>query len=259
MADAAAEPEKKDLLFSQGAHEIRNVASVILGYVRMMADTRLGPLNDAQRKAVMEIGNSTGRLARIADEMSMLARLLAGGVEFRRARIELAGLIAAEIPSVTALPDRDISIRVIDRAPSAAVAGDAKALRSTFSSLMYSYRRELITSDELCVALDAQSHGDRPAVRVTLGGADRIDALRRMPPAELDPLEEFRSGMDYRLSIARLVIEAHGGRIFSKTEPGPTPHASKLVHGAVVLLPEADSQPLLPPDAPAWRRQRSPS
>ena len=61
MADAATAPEKKDLLFSQGAHEIRNPISVILGYVRMLASERLGPLTDAQRKAVEEIGNSTGK------------------------------------------------------------------------------------------------------------------------------------------------------------------------------------------------------
>jgi signal transduction histidine kinase len=239
MADGATAPEKKDLLFSQGAHEIRNPISVILGYVRMLASERLGPLTDAQRKAVEEIGNSTGKLAGIADEMSSLARLLAGGTKFVRARVELAALIAAEIPSVTPLPDRQVGIRVIDGAPAAAVNGDAMRLRTTFNSLMYSHRRELITSDELCVAIDRDTEGDRPAIRVTIGGDDRIEELRRIPPSALAPLVEFRSGLGYRLSIARQVIEAHGGGIFSKTEPGPTTYSSPLIVGAAVLLPEA--------------------
>jgi signal transduction histidine kinase len=239
MADAATATEKKDMLFSQGAHEIRNPISVILGYVRMLASERLGPLTDAQRKAVDEIGNSTGKLAGLADEMSSLARLLAGGAKFVRARVELAALIAAETSSVAALPDRHVGIRIIDDAPAATVTGDAVKLRTTFNSLMYSSRRELITSDELCVAIDRDTGGEQPAIRVSIGGADRIEELRRIPPSELAPLVEFRSGLGYRLSIARQVIEAHGGRIFSKTEPGPTTYSSQLIIGAMVFLPEA--------------------
>jgi signal transduction histidine kinase len=72
-----------------------------------------------------------------------------------------------------------------------------------------------------------------------MAGADRIEELRRVPEAELAPLVEFRSGLGYRLSIARKVIEAHGGRIFSRTEPGSSPQASAMIVGAVMILPEA--------------------
>jgi len=42
----------------------------------------------------------------------------------------------------------------------------------------------------------------------------------------------------YKLTIARHVIEAHGGRVFSRTEPGDTPK-SVLNIAAVVVLPSA--------------------
>lgn len=239
MADAAAATEKKDMLLSQGAHEIRSPLSVILGYVRMLTSGRMGPLTDAQRKVVQEIGNSATKLAGIADEMSSLARLLAGNARLGRAEVELAPLIAAEIPSVASLPDRDVKIRLIDDASGAAVLGDAKNLRVTFNSLMFSHRRELVTSEELCVAIDRVADGSQATIRVTIGGADRIEELRRLAVSELGPLVEFRSGLGYRLSVARHVVEAHGGRTFSKTDPGGSPQASPLVIGAMVLLPEA--------------------
>src|SRR5688500_16963380 len=198
MADAATAAEK-DPLLSHGAHEIRNPVAVILGYVRILASERLGPLTDGQRKALGDISTSTTRLAGIADEMSLLARLLAGNAPFAKAHIELAGLIAAEIPSVPPAIERDVAIRVIDNSQAAAVNGDAHRLRQAFNALMFSQRRELFTTDELCVAIDRVQGGSLPPIRVTIGGADRIEELRRVPRSDLTGLDEFRGGVGYRL------------------------------------------------------------
>ena len=46
MADAAPAKEKKDLLLSHGAHEIRNPVAVILGYVRILTSERTGQLTE---------------------------------------------------------------------------------------------------------------------------------------------------------------------------------------------------------------------
>jgi signal transduction histidine kinase len=54
----------------------------------------------------------------------------------------------------------------------------------------------------------------------------------------LIPLVELRGGVGYKLTIARHVIEAHGGRVFSRTEAGDFPR-SVLNIGAVVVLPSA--------------------
>ena len=237
MADAATTPESKDLLMAQGAHEIRNPAAVILGYVPMLLGERLGSLNDSQRKIVGEIGKSAAKLAELAREMSFLARLLEEGHRFQRVPVELGALIAAEIPAVAPALEREVAIRLIDQSPAVTLNGDPGKLREAFNSLMYNHRRELVTSDELCVAIDRIAGAHLPSVRVTIGGTDRLDELRRLPESELEPLVEFRSGLGYRLSIARKVIEAHGGRIFSKTEPGASPHASPTILGAVAFLP----------------------
>jgi len=237
MADAARAAEKKDLLLSQGAHEIRNPAAVILGYVRMLTTDRLGPLTDLQRKVLGDVATSTTKLAVLADEMSLLAKLLVGGIPFVRARLEIAALIAAEIPSVGPALEREVPIRVINDAPMSAVNGDRQRLGDALNSVMFAQRRELVTCDELCVAIDLGPTGER-VIRVTIGGADRIDRLRRLPTSEMTALVEFRSSMGYRLSIARQVIEAHGGRIFSIMEPTDVPE-SLLNAGTALILAEA--------------------
>lgn len=238
MADAATAKEKKDLLLSHGAHEIRNPVAVILGYVRILTSERTGPLTEMQHKVLNDVAASTAKLAVLAEDMSLLARLLAGGTPFARTRVGLSALIAAQIPSVGPGLERHVAINLIDNAPTAAVNGDTQRLGETFNSLMFAQRRELFTCDELCVAIDPVPGNEEPTVRVTIGGADRIEDLRRLPPSELIPLVELRGGVGYKLTIARHVIEAHGGRVFSRTEAGGTPR-SVLNVGAVVVLPSA--------------------
>jgi signal transduction histidine kinase len=237
MTDPAKETEKKDALLSQGAHEVRNAIAIILGYARML--DRLGPVNDSQQKAAGEIVKSAGKLKILADEMSQLSRLIAGGTTLTRTRVEIAPLIAAQIPFVPPALDGDINIRVIDNAPAAAIDGDAKLLGQALNALMFAHRRELFTGNELCVAIDRVTGGDQPGIRVTIGGADRLAEVRQLPPAELEPLVELRGGVGFKLSLARHLIERHGGLTGSKTDPPPFPDAQPTLIGAVVILPEA--------------------
>jgi len=238
MADAAMEPEKKDALLSQGAHEVRNAVSPILGYARMLSSERLGSLTEAQMKAAVEIGNSAKKLGILAEEMSQLARLVAGGTTLAGTRVELASLIAAAAGSVRPTLDGRISIRLIDDAPSAAVRGDARRLSQALEGLIFAHGRELSATDELCIALERVAGSDRPMIRVTIGGADRFAEVRRLPPSELEPQVEVRGGVGFKLSIAGQIIQLHGGRSLSKTEPGPSPDSQPTLIGVVILLPE---------------------
>ena len=79
---------------------------------------------------------------------------------------------------------------MIDDAPSAAVNGDATLLRQALNAVMFTQRRELLTTNELCVAIDRVAGGDQRTIRVTISGADRLAEVRRLPPSQLEPLVE---------------------------------------------------------------------
>ena len=209
------------MLFFAGRHEVRNAISVILGYGRMLSSERLGPVTDSQRKAAVEIVNSAAKLKILADEMSQLARLLAAATSSGRASTLRRSSRRRSLRSRG--PRQEYwNIDVIDDAPSAAVNGDATLLRQALNAVMFTQRRELLTTNELCVAIDRVAGGDQRTIRVTISGADRLAEVRRLPPSQLEPLVEVRGGVGFKLSIARHVIECHGGRSLSKTEPGGT-------------------------------------
>jgi signal transduction histidine kinase len=238
MAKAPMPAPRKNTLLRIGVHECRTPLSVILGYISMLTAGRAGELTDMQRHMLGEMKKVAARMTDLVQEMADLSLLEAGSATFTKGAVDLGALLAEEIPNVDPAAEREVTIRVIDESPAVILNADRAMLRRAFNSLMFSSRRELVTSTELCVELNRVTDAHSPEVRVTIAGADRIEELRHLPESELDPLVEFRSGLGYGLSIARKVIEAHGGRTFSETQPGPDPDSPRVL-GAVAILPEA--------------------
>ena len=231
MADAATPAPKKDRLLSLGVHEFRTPVTVISGYLRMLMSPRTGTLTDSQRKMLEEMEKSTARLSGLIAEMSELSVLEAGGATFNRGVVDFAALIEGDLDALPPLPDREVLVTVQNEAPGAAVEGDPVKLRAALRSLMIAHRRELVTSSELRVCVERATQNGSRLLRVTIGGADRIEDLRQIPTEQLSTFEEFRGGVGFTLPIACRIVAAHGGQLWS---PPDTPRA-----GAVLVLPEA--------------------
>ena len=108
--------------------------------------------------------------------------LEAGGATFNRGVVDLGALIEGELDSLPAMPDRDVQVTVQNEAPGAGVHGDPVKLRDALHSLLVAHRRELVTSDELRVCVERTTQNGSRTLRVTIGGADRIEDLRQVPP-----------------------------------------------------------------------------
>lgn len=231
MGEAGGSAPGKDRLLSLGVHEFRTPVTVISGYLRMLTSGRTGPLTDGQRKMLEEMEKSTARLSALIGEMSDLSVLEAGGATFNLGSVDLGTLIESEIASLPPLPDREVRVAIKSAAPGATVHADPVRLRTAIRSLLIAHRRELVTSDELCVWLRRTTVDGRPMLQVTIGGADRVEALEQVPPADLTLFEEFRGGVGFTLPIARRIVHAHEGQLWSP--------ADNARAGAVLFFPEA--------------------
>lgn len=236
MADGAPDSSrdpKWPKLLSLSAHEFRSPLSVIAGYIRMLLKEQAGPLGAQQRRLLEEAEKSCGRLSSLLSELSELSQLESGTAPFNRSTANLRSILADAVAGLPDLQDRPVAIHLhVD--DSLSVHGDAVRLRTAFSSILHALCRELVTCDALAVHVDARegSGGNvGRALRISIGEANRIDALGRLEPTDLATFDEWRGGNGLRLPNARRIIEAHGGRIWSPTE------ASKA--SAIVELPLA--------------------
>jgi nitrogen fixation/metabolism regulation signal transduction histidine kinase len=111
------------------------------------------------------------------------------------------------------------------------VQGDATRLRSALSSVIAALRRELITSDRLCVHQRLRQNGSERIAWIAVADPDRIEALASAAESGLTTFDEWRGGCGLSLPVARRIINAHGGTIWSPVEESKA--------GAVIALPRA--------------------
>jgi signal transduction histidine kinase len=242
----SAGPESDDPLWptvvSQAAHELRTSLSVAAGYLRMILKETAGPVTEQQRRFLLEMEKATTRLKVLMDDMSELARLDTDKPTFERKRIELAPLLDQALAALPPLVDgRQIGVELDDRAPGAALLGDARRLHSAFSNIFFAVRRELVLSPRMLVRLRRLMQDGRPFYSITIAAEKQIDTVDAFEVSELGRFNEKRGGCGLGPSLARKIITEHRGMILSPLEP---PAKDVLVNAeqkaaAVVLLPES--------------------
>jgi signal transduction histidine kinase len=228
MADSALDPRWPKLL-SLTVHEFRTPMTVVAGYIRMLLKDRAGPLSDPQRRLLEEAEKSCTRLSALLAEVSDLSNLEAGTMAFNRQPAELQVLLRGAVDQLPDLPDRTVNVDLeVDDRP-APLRADAPRLQTALASVLAALRREIVLSDRMLVRGRPAEADDAKGYEIVIGDVPTIEALEQARPADLPVFDEWRGGSGLSLAVARRVIGAHGGRVWS----APEGHKS----GARIVLP----------------------
>jgi hypothetical protein len=141
----------------------------------------------------------------------------------------LKSLLTETIADMPPLPDRDITIDLAASSNGASVAGDPVRLKTSMTSILNALRRELVTSDHLLVREQRRDLEGRPYAWIAIADAENIDRLAKSDPSSLGTFDEWRSGCGLSLAVARRVVNAHDGFVWSPVE--------NIKSGAVVAIP----------------------
>jgi signal transduction histidine kinase len=230
MSNGADDPHVSRLLSLSG-HELSNAVSVALGYIKFLFGERAGPLNEQQRKWLEEVNKACARLAGITDEMRELGKLEARKIPLHVADVDLRALLAEAADNIPPVPERDSRVTLTTASEPAVIKADRKRLKSAITSIIWALRRELVTSAELQVRQSVGAHDGSAVAWIVIGGADHIDTLASTDVSRLTPFDEWRGGCGLSLPLARCILNAHKGYIWSP--------ADGLRTGAVVAIPLA--------------------
>ena len=197
---------------SLAVHELRTPVTVVAGYLRMLLREQAGPLTEKQRKMLEEADRSCARLGAIVSEMSDLAKLESSEVSMARQDVDIPTLLAELASGMHDGEDRGVRLDVRSADQPAVVAGDRTRLAAALRALLHSALRER-GEPGVIVVQSIVRHDSTPAhVVVAIGDEAIVPSLLDGGATSFD---EWRGGLGMALPIARRVIEAHGGSLWS--------------------------------------------
>jgi signal transduction histidine kinase len=210
----------KDEFVALISHDLRTPLTSIMGYLELTLDD--DNLTDEQRGYLNIVDRNAGRLLHLVNDLLFVARLEAGQLDLQRGDLDLAAVVrqsVAEAEPRAAAGNIDL---IFEASDVPAVQADRGRMFQLMDNLVSNALKFTPAGGEVRVSL-APVNG---VVRLEIS-----DTGIGIAPAEQERLFErfFRAstaserqipGTGLGLYIARAIVEAHGGSIAVRSQPG---------------------------------------
>lgn len=206
----------RDRILAVVAHDLRNP----LGTIRMAADLLLEGAEGTQRKHLEIVRRSTLRMDEMIQDLMEVSRIEGGKLSLAR-RPERVPVLVAEAASMlaplAAARGIDLETELEDGLPP--VLADPTRLLQVISNLVGNAVKFTERGGTIRIACTAAQGEVRFAVADT-GAGIPPDQLPHVFGTFWQASSDDRRGIGLGLSIARGIVEGHGGRIWVESEPG---------------------------------------
>ena len=237
---------RKDEFLATLAHELRNPLAPIRNALQLL---RRRPAEDAAVRGLQDMmERQVGHMVRLIDDLLDVNRITQGKLELRREPGELSRVL--ELALETSRPHLAQQLTV--SLPSEPVRLDADPVRlaQVLSNLLNNAAKFTPRSGRIAIA--AALEGGKVVVRVKDSGVgiarEQLGRIFEIFSQAGSALERATGGLGIGLSLARSLVELHGGTIEARSD-GPGAGAEFIVTLPVLALPAGPELPA--PPAPA--------
>ena len=209
--------QRRRTMLADVSHELRTPITVIQGNVEGILDG-LYPADEARLMSIME---ETQILSRLVDDLRTLALAESGSLKLTRELINLSDLIRDTVAGFESQSlEKDVRFE-LSLADVKEVNVDPLRLREVLSNLVGNALRYTPAQGVVKVSLTESTSGLERGVLISVE-----DSGAGIPSADLPHVFErfYKSsdsgGMGLGLSIAKYLVETHGGKIWAESEVG---------------------------------------
>jgi len=202
------------------SHDLRNPLGVVLASTSLLLKSNLPPdKQERARRQVEAIQRAGNRMNRLIRDLLDFASIQAGRLSVSLRPQDVAAMVTEVLDVMEPLASPKGHHLVADVAPGLAIRCDHDRVIQLFSNLVGNAIK--FTPDGGTITVRAMSEGDvvRFAVSDTGPGIPR-DELAYVFDRYYQAQRKNRDGIGLGLSIARGIVEAHGGRIWAESEEG---------------------------------------
>src|SRR5258706_3432817 len=212
-----ANDQQRRAMLADVSHELRTPITIIQGNVEGMLDG-IYPADEARLKSIIE---ETQILSRLVDDLRTLALAESGSLQLKREPTDL-GLLIREVVSAFDSQINEKAIRVeLALAEMDEVEVDPQRVREILSNLVSNALRYTPGQGEIKIGITESVSGEERSVLIYVQ-----DSGPGIESADLSHIFDrfYKSsdsgGMGLGLSIAKYLVEAHGGKIWAESEAG---------------------------------------
>ncbi len=218
----AANRHKSEFLANM-SHELRTPLNAIIGFSEILKERMFGDLNDKQLEYVTDINASGHHLLSLINDILDLSKIEAGRLELVIEEFRLQDTLVASMSMVRERAARNgVRLGTTLEPGVETIRGDERKIRQVLLNLLSNAVKFTGQGGEVTVRASRAEGGTRIAVADT--------GIGIAPEDQQVIFEAFRQvGTDYTrkregtglgLSLARRLVEAHGGSISVSSQPG---------------------------------------
>ena len=210
--------ERKDRFLATLAHELRNPLAPIRNSLALL---RLAREQPSAVSAFEILERQVNHMVRLVDDLMDVSRITRGKIALKREPVDLGTVIGAAVETSRPLIDEaGHQLEIAVPAEELVVDADPMRLAQVFANLLNNATRYTDRGGRISIA--AWREGDSAVVRVRDTGVGiPADALARVFDmfAQADAHDSrSKSGLGIGLTLARSLVELHGGSIAASSE-----------------------------------------
>jgi len=205
------------------SHELRTPLNVIIGFSQLLIDEIPGKLNEEQRQCLDSILNSGQHLLSLINDVLDLSKVEAERMRFKPESLSLSGVINDAVQTVKLMLDENrhkIEISMEEKLPQ--VHADERWLKQIFLNLLGNTIKFTPPGGKLGIEVRRENNWCQVSVIDNGIGIKKEDQKMIFEPFwQLDsPTAKEKRGTGLGLTVAKQIVEKHGGRIWVESEHG---------------------------------------
>lgn len=215
--------EEKNRFLGIAAHDLRNPLAIITLAGKSLSRSLMGRLDSTEEEMLAAVMNYSNLAARIVDDLLDISAIESGKLELHAERIDLRALTERAVAFHRHLADeKGIELAFIAGSREVVAEADAAKVEQVLNNLLGNAIKFSPPGGRVEVGLSVKDGECQVSVRDEGPGIAAEERDRLFRPFATTSVKatggEKSTGLG--LAIARLIVEAHGGRIWVESEVG---------------------------------------
>jgi PAS domain S-box-containing protein len=205
------------------AHDLRSPLNQVMGVSELMTESAFGPVTEDQKKWLSKLTETARQLVNLVNDFLDVSKLEAGRIDLTIEEVELEKLLDASFGNFHFLAsERNVALRRSMTDSTLRIQGDRRRLEQVLSNLLSNALKFTPPDGVIEVGTALSDTEAKVWVQDTGVGiaANEIDSLfEKYKQTSSGKTSEYK-GTGLGLVICKMIVEAHGGKIWAESEQG---------------------------------------